>query len=63
MINDITIAILIGVTFVIVGFSVFVMGQYSAWKFLRKKGEVTMDGWRYTAIQVNADGSEVKKWK
>jgi len=39
------------------------MGQYSVWRFLRKRGEVNIAGWQYTAVKLNRDGTVVKKWE
>ena len=30
-----------------------VLGQHSVWKDLRKKGEVKIDKWRYTAVKMS----------
>ena len=36
-------------------------GQHSVWKYLRKKGHVTIDEWYYTAVNVNK-GEVTRYW-
>jgi len=60
MIDNITIILLIiGVTFCLANS----MGQRTVWRFLRRRGEVIIAGWQYTAVKLNSDGTVVKKWE
>ena len=39
-----------------------VLGQHSVWKYLRKKRQVKIDEWYYTAVKVNKKEKVTRYW-
>lgn len=57
MIEQLIVVVLVVTIDFLVG---IVYGQYSVWRWLRKKGQVIRDGWSYTVTEVKEE--QYKRW-